>query len=447
MSVAWFGYALAVSAAGALLALALELILRRARWQSRGVWLAAALVSALVALAPVRAAVGHTRPGASREAVTVVVAADALQPGPGSGDEAAAPSAVQLDLQRRIPGAAQAWLALSLLVLVAFGGSAWRVKRALSRAKERELAGRGVWVSDGFGPAAIGLLRGRIVVPEEVLDRLDGATLEWVIEHEHEHLRGQDVRALWLMAALLVAVPWNLAMWWHASRLARAIELDCDLRLLRRRRDRLDRRTYGTLLLDMVRVSAVPVIHPALARRAVLRERLAQIAGDTPSRRRVLHSTFVAAAALAPILAFQRPPVPGVQMTDARADEAFEGRIVAGRWRDMDAYQRAIDAALARRDGRGIRGAVALAARTDGNGSIRHLRVDAVTGPTAGTTAIDAAVASVADLELDVSPEDDGWVAIWLRSSTTAASSPARSDRRSTASTTCLTITPRSGGT
>ena len=47
----------------------------------------------------------------------------------------------------------------------------------------------------------------------------------------------------------LIAMPWNVALWWQLMRLRVAVELDCDARVLRD----ADARSYGDLLLEVAR--------------------------------------------------------------------------------------------------------------------------------------------------------------------------------------------------
>jgi hypothetical protein len=93
------------------------------------------------------------------------------------------------------------------------------------------MAGALVLVSDDVGPAVVGFLRPRIVVPAW----LAGASAEQqelVIAHEQGHIDAGDPRLLALVLLVLLAMPWNLPLWWQARRLRLAIEVDCDARVL-----------------------------------------------------------------------------------------------------------------------------------------------------------------------------------------------------------------------
>ncbi|UUZ46788.1 hypothetical protein LP420_23520 [Massilia sp. B-10] len=53
-----------------------------------------------------------------------------------------------------------------------------------------------------------------------------------VMAHESSHMAARDPQLLGLALLVLVAMPWNLPMWWQLRRLRHAIEVDCDARVL-----------------------------------------------------------------------------------------------------------------------------------------------------------------------------------------------------------------------
>lgn len=124
------------------------------------------------------------------------------------------------------------WLATSLLVLagLVLSGSLlyWR-KRLWSRGN---LLGTPVLVAPDAGPAVVGLLRPCIVMPTWLLQQ-PAARQRFVLAHEQSHLDAGDPHVLSIALCLLVAMPWNLPLWWQFHRLRRAIEVDCDARVLR----------------------------------------------------------------------------------------------------------------------------------------------------------------------------------------------------------------------
>jgi bla regulator protein BlaR1 len=134
--------------------------------------------------------------------------------------------------------------AAMLLGLLASGISLALRKR---RWHSDTVAGVRVYVTEGVGPAVVGLVRPRIVVPRWVamaLPRLQAA----VIAHEQSHLDARDPQLFTLALALLVFMPWNLPLWWQLRRLRYAIEVDCDARVLR---GGIDPTHYGETLISV----------------------------------------------------------------------------------------------------------------------------------------------------------------------------------------------------
>jgi len=93
-----------------------------------------------------------------------------------------------------------------------------------------------VIVTTNVGPAAIGTLRQRILMPQWVLD-LEPTRRGLVLQHEREHLLAHDPLLLLSSMVLIVLLPWQLPLWWMARRLRCAIEYDCDARVLSRAPD------------------------------------------------------------------------------------------------------------------------------------------------------------------------------------------------------------------
>ena len=128
------------------------------------------------------------------------------------------------------------WLTISLIVLtglVLSGGLLYWRKR---RWAPGSLCGTSVLIAPDVGPAVVGLLRPRIVVPMWLLQE-SAARQQFVIAHEQSHLDARDPQMLTIALCLLVVMPWNLPLWWQFHRLRRAIEVDCDARVLRSGRD------------------------------------------------------------------------------------------------------------------------------------------------------------------------------------------------------------------
>lgn len=189
------------------------------------------------------------------------------------------------------------WVVVSaLLVLAALAGAArfaWR-RRGW---KQGTLLGRKVlWTRDS-GPAVVGLVTSRIVVPEWVAGA-GRARQELVLAHEEEHLGAHDVQVRFFAALLLFACPWNPALWVQYHRLGLAVELDCDRRVMDRWPER--RRLYGDLLLRVgTGGRAVPAMAvAALAeRKSLLEQRIRKLFSKAPEVR-MAQAAFLAFCAI-----------------------------------------------------------------------------------------------------------------------------------------------------
>jgi hypothetical protein len=111
------------------------------------------------------------------------------------------------------------------------------------------VAGARVYIAPDVGPGVVGLLRPRIVAPRW-LTETQSACQELVIAHEQAHLARHDPQVLTLALFLLVVMPWNAPLWWQVHRLRRAIEVDCDARVLEKG---LDPEKYRQMLTDVSR--------------------------------------------------------------------------------------------------------------------------------------------------------------------------------------------------
>jgi hypothetical protein len=127
---------------------------------------------------------------------------------------------------------ARAWIGASGLILLAIlfsGAQLYRRKRGWVR---QVIAGVPAYVSEDVGPAVVGLLRPQIVAPRWIMEATP-ETQALVMAHEQSHLDAKDAQLLAVAILLIVAMPWNLPLWWQLRRLRFAIEMDCDARVLR----------------------------------------------------------------------------------------------------------------------------------------------------------------------------------------------------------------------
>lgn len=155
------------------------------------------------------------------------------------------------------------WAAVSGALVLVLNASALALQRRSARWRRTRLRGVDVTISHATGPAVIGVVRPRIVVPSWVLGETEEAQ-GLVLRHEQEHVHAGDP---WLvLASFLVALlmPWNPALWWQFKRLREAVELDCDRRVLRDA-GASRRRAYGELLLVVAHHLRASAPRPALA--------------------------------------------------------------------------------------------------------------------------------------------------------------------------------------
>jgi hypothetical protein len=94
----------------------------------------------------------------------------------------------------------------------------------------------------------VGVAEPVIVLPTWAL-AMEESQLALILRHEEEHRQAGDGQLVWAAQLALAVMPWNVALWWQMARLRAAVELDCDARVLRG----VDVRTYGSLLLDVLR--------------------------------------------------------------------------------------------------------------------------------------------------------------------------------------------------
>jgi beta-lactamase regulating signal transducer with metallopeptidase domain len=143
------------------------------------------------------------------------------------------------------PWVMRAWLLASIALLTAFFRSLLALRTLRSRWSETETDVGRVFVAQEAGPAVVGFLRPRIVIPVWALS-FSRASRDMLLRHELEHVRAGDSRSLLSSELLRVLFPWNAALWWMGRRLRLALEIDCDTRVLRAGATAHE---YGLLLL------------------------------------------------------------------------------------------------------------------------------------------------------------------------------------------------------
>lgn len=183
----------------------------------------------------------------------------------------------------------QLWTIASGLLLIWGLTNAMRVSHIVSLSRRSAddprrpliVDGIPVVVTDVAGPATVGLLRSRVLVPRWVL-ALPVMQRRYVLRHEEEHRRAHDARLLFVASLPLILMPWNLAMWWQLRRLCLAVEIDCDNRVVSTLGDA---NAYGDLLLKVAEAANHgPRLQPALLGIGTLERRLTHLLAPTPLR-------------------------------------------------------------------------------------------------------------------------------------------------------------------
>jgi hypothetical protein len=178
------------------------------------------------------------------------------------------------------------WLSASAMLLLWGLANAWRVSRVIWVSRRERgptiVDGVPVVVTDAIGPATVGLLPSRVLVPRWVL-AMPRPQRQYVLRHEEEHRRAYDAQLLFVASLALILMPWNIAMWWQLRRLCLAVEMDCDNRVVNRLGDAT---AYGALLLKIAEFSSGgPRLQPALlGGMGSLERRLTVLLAPTPLR-------------------------------------------------------------------------------------------------------------------------------------------------------------------
>ncbi len=200
------------------------------------------------------------------------------------------------------PWLVAAWVIVSTVLLVRLARAAFAIQRLCRAATRDTIDGTSVLIHDAIGPAAVGVIAPQVVVPSW-LSELESPMRALVLKHETEHCRAGDARLVWLGAIATALFPWNVAMWWSASRLRLAMEIDCDARTI----GDADSMRYARLLLLIAQrhgtMRAVLNVSPTLSPTAAQLQRRILAMRHTVSSRRWARAISAAALALVAVAA------------------------------------------------------------------------------------------------------------------------------------------------
>ena len=219
-----------------------------------------------------------------------------------------------------------AWGVMSALAIALIAVSALRLRRRKRGWSEATCDGMPLLVTDGVGPAVVGILKSRIAVPNWLFE-LDRERRALVIEHERQHLLARDPLAMMGGLLALAALPWNPAVWFMHRQLRRSTEMDCDTRVLRQHPNP---REYATLLVDIgARSKGRVLASPALADSpSDLERRVDQILARAANVTKLgVTVRMILCAGL--VLAACATPRPRVSVGEARADTISSADLVA----------------------------------------------------------------------------------------------------------------------
>jgi TonB family protein len=197
----------------------------------------------------------------------------------------------------RLDAALVALWACASLALIARLLLAMRALSRMERTADRDVIdGVPVLVTPTVGPAVFGAHRPRVLMPRWLFD-LDAPLRELVMRHEQEHCRARDPQLTLVVACAIALTPWNLGVWWIAKRLRLALEVDCDVRVLRHARDA---ERYSRLLLFIAQRQSHVRLAPMLAEsNSHLSRRIDAMHAPRPTNPRVRTTAFALLAVCA----------------------------------------------------------------------------------------------------------------------------------------------------
>jgi len=286
MIATWMLSAIVFSTLLGIAAMCAESALRNGRRQGRWPWLVA-LVAAFLwpALAPLVRRLFHESP----QLLDVSVAMPSVQVVPDSLPGLPVGRIVDVVLL-------SLWAIASAVVIARLLHAVVLVNRIRSASEPGIVDDVPVLITREIGPAAIGLLKPRVLIPTSLLE-LDRPLRGLALRHELEHGRAYDQLALLGSAVVVALVPWNLPIWWIVRRYRLAIEIDCDARVLA---GEPNARQYGQLLLLISRGARVPAFAPMLAASSSHLER--RVAAMLPVAAKGRHLRIVAALVAAVVV-------------------------------------------------------------------------------------------------------------------------------------------------
>jgi bla regulator protein BlaR1 len=215
------------------------------------------------------------------------------------------------------------WAVATAILLVCYLAAWLRLTLLARRWLCIESDAGSVVVTDDVGPAVLGVVWSRVVLPRWLMTA-PANLRKTVMMHELAHVAARDPLLLTAAHLVTILLPWNLPLWWFARRLRIAIELDCDARVLRAGVDASD---YGEVLLAVAqRHTAIPGLAASMTEPATQLERRIRImlARDQPaSMQRSAAAALLALGIAACATTVEPPAMPRSATPSADADGEF----------------------------------------------------------------------------------------------------------------------------
>jgi bla regulator protein BlaR1 len=139
------------------------------------------------------------------------------------------------------------WIITTTVLVMLYVAAWYRLALLAKRWRSETSDAASIVVADDLGPAVLGVLRPRVVLPRWLMDA-PAAVRTTVVAHELEHIAARDQACIVAAQVVTILLPWNLPLWWFVRRLRAAIEIDCDARVLQRG---VDPAQYANVLLTV----------------------------------------------------------------------------------------------------------------------------------------------------------------------------------------------------
>ncbi len=150
-------------------------------------------------------------------------------------------------------------------------------------------------------PALFGIIRPRLLLPVEMLERLDDGELRYILLHELIHLKRGDLLVNWAVILLRAAHWFNPAVWLAFRRLRAEQELACDAAVMACLAAD-ERRHYGRTLLKLLEGfspgALCPGLVPFITNKQIIKRRIIMISNFKPAGRIAAGASLVLLLAL-----------------------------------------------------------------------------------------------------------------------------------------------------